>query len=356
MLKMNILTLSGLLLIGFNALAMEHQERIGKITPETLVSSMPPMSSEQRDAADAWMDEYGSVWSKCNEITTFRDWRGDLKRKNELLESNRLKNKDVQGWGDIIVDMNNDHEAELAGMVNRRQNIIQYHDAMGTSDGFQTRFAALGSPQASNAEAFEALYHELFAFHDSQFEQYQANPVPTYQNMSNAAHAVLLYDAKEQHNLHELYIPKMHVVPFDKEYKGSAEDDKYFILRERVYGARPAEAKDFTPEKVRQLLLACKHSYIYSLDDAIKILVRDEDNKLVLPWTKQRNATNANDFFLKDMEKARMCSVLAMRDVVNRTKGNKEAFAAAQEFVRNNRDLETARLYQELLNAAELNK
>ena len=346
---MNKLTLAGLLLIGFNAVAMENQERTGKITPETLVSLMSPMSSEKQEAIDAWVDEHGRILQKCNEMTTFRDWRVDLKNKNELLESNGLANKDVQGWGDIIVHMDKDHEAELAGMVNRRQNIIQYQGAMTKSDRFQSR------PRKDEAHAARML-QKIRKFHDKQFEQYQANSVPTYQNMSNAAHAVLLYNAKDQHNLHTLYIPKINVVPFDKEYKGPANDKTHVIVRERVYGVRPAEAKDFTPEQVRQLLLACKYSYIYSLDDAVKILIRDEDGAIVLPWTKQRNATNANDFFLKDMEKARMCSVFAMRDVVNRTKGNKEAFAAAQEFVRNNRDLETAILYSELLNAAELNK
>jgi len=324
-----------------------HEDCVGRITPQTIIGMLAPLSVEQDKIVRSWTDENAWTLNQLVEINSFNDFPVSYKANVERLATIGAKNLGTSNY-DVLIP-GSKVIAKISGMATRRQNIIAGQDQMTESNALLNAYST-----SCEGAAREAALAKVKAFRTERFAQYQSNPVKTYQGISRAAYYILLKETQEQENLNDIYVPQTNIVAFTgKEHETHVSDESHFVVEEflnDLHAMTPEILRDLSPKTIVQILKAIKGSYLWSI--AGNLGVRADEKTVVLHDLEQPDCMSPQNFILKNKERAQIDAAIGMHEVLELIQNNENQFQAAREFITNDEEITQYGWYESYLKPA----
>ncbi len=314
--------------------SLTHEDRVSRITPQTIIGMLAPLSSEQDRIVRSWTHENAWILAQLVEISSFNDFPAIYKANTEQLEAIGVKNLgtsnyDFQIPGSAVI-------AKVSGMATRRQNIIAGQDQMTESNNLINAYST-----SLEGAAREAAFENIKRFRTQRFAEYQRNPVKTYQGISRAAYYILLKETQEQENLNDIYVPQTNIVAFTgKEDESHVSDESHFVVEEYLEDLQkmtPEVLRDLSPKTIVQILKAINGASLWSIGGNLG--VRADEKTVVLHDLEQPDCMSPQNFVLKNKERAQIDAAIGIREVLDLIHNNENQLDAAREFITNDEEI-----------------
>lgn len=331
----------------------QAMEQPRTINPETLMSYLPPMQTEQEDIVKVWTEKNSALLTGLSSIVSFR---GDVTPKNALLKEHELSNKSVSA--NFVFEIpGSEFIAKIAGTCNKRANFAAREESVITQfNGLEGKLSNLKSDTPEYAEALQ----EWFKFQDDQYEIYSKKPTPFSQGISRAETSVRLRNAIENQQLTTIYVADTQIIPFHGTESNSVSDQTHFVIEQIVPDMKTLafdspEFQALSPNTIVELLKAIQGGYLWDMGDNIGI--RADNKTLVLFDLEQPNRFAQQDSFLGNKPRSEVFATQGMDTILTALKehGTQDQLKAALEYVRTNEELRNFEAYQSRIQDKFLN-